>query len=72
MFTGQSEDERDKSRLCTFCGGSGRCANCEGDGTRFVRRGWPRRPKPVPCRVCDGAGTCQLCHGTGRLEERDD
>lgn len=61
-------DEDSKTRVCPFCGGSGRCERCGGSGTRIVRKHWPRHDQTPTCTVCDGSGECQLCRGKGTLE----
>ena len=48
---------------CPFCKGTGRCAKCDGSGSRFARRGLLGLLREYDCRACEGTGTCQLCHG---------
>ena len=52
---------------CPFCKGTGRCAKCDGSGSRLVRMGLFSRLHEFDCRACEGTGTCQLCHGVAML-----
>jgi hypothetical protein len=66
IMTRTGEDS--KTRVCSFCGGSGRCERCGGAGTHTVRKHWPRHDRTPTCAACGGSGECQLCHGKGILE----
>jgi hypothetical protein len=52
---------------CPFCRGSGRCVNCNGHGTRVVRRTMLGRNVTASCIACDSSGECRLCVGRGHL-----
>ncbi len=60
--------EDSKTRVCSFCSGSGHCERCGGAGTNIVRKRWPRHDQAPTCTACDGSGKCQLCHGKGILD----
>ncbi len=47
---------------CFFCGLSGKCSTCGGDGDYEVLKGsiWGSR-----CRTCEGSGVCPGCNGDG-------
>jgi len=44
-------------KVCTECGGTGKCARCGGDGVGFY---------DMPCNFCQG-GNCLNCGGKGYL-----
>ena len=48
---------------CKACGGTGRCANCDGKGFITSHRIGIGARK---CKVCNGKQKCQVCKGTGR------
>jgi len=54
---------------CAACGGSGKCYQCKGSGTRdgvgFDDTGHVNQ---TACTVCDGSGECPTCKGTGKVK----
>ncbi len=59
---------------CLFCGGTGRCRDCEGKG-RVYKANYNYNPETDPdswqyyedwCPTCGGSGKCKNCDGTGR------
>lgn len=49
--------DKDGYKLCSYCGGSGRCTSCSGHGK------WADEK----CINCNGSGKCVYCSGKGRL-----
>lgn len=54
------------SRLCTNCGGSGKCPSCHGKGIRTDNMFGTGSDPRHDCGVCGGDGKCNLCNGSGR------
>ena len=52
--------EKDKTKPCPECKGSGKCPKCHGTG-QYAFGG--------VCGSCDhkGSGTCRRCHGEGKI-----
>lgn len=49
-----------RTKICTSCGHSGKCPNCNGKGWRTVNG-----TSTVRCTNCNGTGRCPYCGGTG-------
>ena len=57
---------------CNYCGGSGKCKNCEGRGkinkTQIdVIGGDPMYYYKDECNICIGTGYCSYCQGQGKV-----
>lgn len=52
--------DKEKSKPCPECKGSGKCPKCHGTG-QYAFGG--------VCGSCDhkGSGTCRRCHGEGKV-----
>jgi len=66
---------------CIYCGGSGKCRDCGGTGTKSERSVYDQRREMtqtgpamtdgvtvVRCGACSGSGKCNACRGTGKEE----
>ena len=53
-------------RSCRFCGGSGICSICAGNGGTYGRA---YGGMFYPCRGCGTTGRCGQCNGKGEVEE---
>lgn len=56
---------------CVWCGGTGLCEVCEGDGA-IPENGIPQHDAFIECPECEGSGVCPLCEGSGLDEDDDD
>lgn len=56
--------------ICWHCNGTGRCPECNGEGTITIFGG-PMEEDDYPtenvttCRECYGSGQCNVCYGSG-------
>jgi len=56
---------RTDGEKCTACGGSGECAECDGEGEVECECGHEHEKE---CDACDGSGNCQECDGPADAE----
>ncbi len=61
-YPGNRDSSHGDEPDCFWCGFSGKCSTCEGDGEYEVLEGsiWGSR-----CRTCKGSGVCVACDGDG-------
>jgi len=61
---GKCEGSGKVEQPCTYCGGSGECRTCRGQGSRDVPTFSGSEYRK--CGTCNGTGKCTHCSGTGK------